>query len=491
MDFINWLLKRGFELKIIKKILVFFIFTCVTGLIITSVSAQEVSIPAWIKNNAGWWADGQIPDSTFVDGIEFLIEKEIIVIPDMPKASSEKVESIPAWIKNNAGWWADGQIDDKTFVKGIEYLVKVGIIIIEQIDETEQVLFYSIMEESGIKITYAEKMKEYSGDEFVIIDYKLENNTGDKIQFILTKLSEHLLMTDEEGQKYLLIHGLLKNESDNIITVSLHVSENKNGRQIIYIEYNNDNEIFRKLTEPKHFWSDNGAIGITKFKFLLKDDLSETYEKIGVHDAKNKPLVIIPTFTASAYSEPGFYTFYRGECDTELHGMLFRDSDCLTVEILSKDNLQYTSSSNAVQILELLGYESITDMELHTNPSILNEYDKIIVLHNEYVSKIMFDAITSHNNVIFLYPNALYAEVQVDIINNTITLIRGHNYPDLTISNGFDWENDNTHPFEYDTECKNWEFYSTDGMPNGHMLNCFPENKIWQDQLLLKTLKDL
>ena len=187
--------------------------------------------------------------------------------------------SIPAWIKNNAGWWADGQIDDKTFVKGIEYLVKVGIIIIEQIDETEQVLFYSIMEESGIKITYAEKMKEYSGDEFVIIDYKLENNTGDKIQFILTKLSEHLLMTDEEGQKYLLIHGLLKNESDNIITVSLHVSENKNGRQIIYIEHNNDNEIFRKLTEPKHFWSDNGAIGITKFKFLLKEDLSERYEK--------------------------------------------------------------------------------------------------------------------------------------------------------------------------------------------------------------------
>jgi len=461
------------------------------GLMFTSVSAQEVSIPAWVKNNAGWWADGQIPDSTFINGIEFLIEKEIIVIPDMPKASSEKVESIPAWIKNNAGWWADGQIDDKTFVKGIEYLVKVGIIIIERMDETEQVLFYSTIEENGIKITYTEKMKELNGSEFVIIDYRLENNTGDKIQFILTKLSEYLVMTDEEGQKYLLIHALLKNESGNIITVSLHVSENKNGRQIIYIEYNNDNEIFRKLTEPKHFWNDEGTIGITKFKFLLKDDLTETYEKIGVYDTTNKPLVIIPTFTASAYSEPGFYTFYRGECDTELHNTLFRDASCLTVEILSKDNLEYSSSNNAVQILELLGYESITDMELHTNPSILNEYDKIIVLHNEYVSKIMFDAITSHNNVIFLYPNALYAEVQVDIINNTITLIRGHNYPDLTIRNGFDWENDNTHPFEYDTECKNLEFYSSDGMPNGYMLNCFPESKIWQDQLLLKTLKDL
>ena len=35
---------------------------------------------------------------------------------------------IPAWIKNNAGWWADGSIDDETFVQGIEYLVKNGII---------------------------------------------------------------------------------------------------------------------------------------------------------------------------------------------------------------------------------------------------------------------------------------------------------------------------------------------------------------------------
>ena len=39
-----------------------------------------------------------------------------------------KEVSIPAWIKNNAGWWADGQIDDGSFVSGIQYLVKAGII---------------------------------------------------------------------------------------------------------------------------------------------------------------------------------------------------------------------------------------------------------------------------------------------------------------------------------------------------------------------------
>jgi hypothetical protein len=37
---------------------------------------------------------------------------------------------VPAWIKNNAGWWANEQIDDNTFVSGIQYLIKTGIIVV-------------------------------------------------------------------------------------------------------------------------------------------------------------------------------------------------------------------------------------------------------------------------------------------------------------------------------------------------------------------------
>ena len=38
--------------------------------------------------------------------------------------------SIPAWIKNNAGWWATDQIDDSAFVQGIQYLIQEGIIVV-------------------------------------------------------------------------------------------------------------------------------------------------------------------------------------------------------------------------------------------------------------------------------------------------------------------------------------------------------------------------
>ena len=37
---------------------------------------------------------------------------------------------VPAWIKNNAGWWATDKIDDITYISGIQYLVQKGIIVV-------------------------------------------------------------------------------------------------------------------------------------------------------------------------------------------------------------------------------------------------------------------------------------------------------------------------------------------------------------------------
>jgi hypothetical protein len=87
----------------------------------------EPEIPSWIKNNAGWWADGQIDDEAFVQGIQYLITEQIMDIPQTESGESSANE-IPSWIKNNAGWWADGQIDDEAFVQGIQYLITNGIL---------------------------------------------------------------------------------------------------------------------------------------------------------------------------------------------------------------------------------------------------------------------------------------------------------------------------------------------------------------------------
>jgi len=96
--------------------------------VVDRVSIDETSIPVWIKNNAGWWADGQIDDSSFLQGIQYLIKEGIMVIPPTETAEASESQEVPSWIKNNAGWWAEGQIDDETFVSGIQYLIKVGVI---------------------------------------------------------------------------------------------------------------------------------------------------------------------------------------------------------------------------------------------------------------------------------------------------------------------------------------------------------------------------
>ena len=87
-------------------------------------------IPAWIKNNAEWWAAGAIDDDSFIQGIQFLIKENILRIPPTSQGNSFTSE-IPAWIKNNAEWWAAGAIDDDSFIQGIQFLIKENILRIQ------------------------------------------------------------------------------------------------------------------------------------------------------------------------------------------------------------------------------------------------------------------------------------------------------------------------------------------------------------------------
>ncbi len=89
--------------------------------------SAAAKIPDWVKNNAGWWADGQIDDNSFVQGLQFMIKEGIMKIPVTEQGSGSQNNEIPDWVKNNAGWWADGQIDDNSFVQGIQFMIKEGL----------------------------------------------------------------------------------------------------------------------------------------------------------------------------------------------------------------------------------------------------------------------------------------------------------------------------------------------------------------------------
>ena len=116
-----------------KVILLLVLLTVVT-IFPLSASAQSDTIPSWIKNNAGWWADGVIDDSSFVSGIEWLVSNNIIEIP-ATVVSGTAESTIPSWVKNTAGWWADNQISDDDFVNAIQHLIKVGIMAVPQAEQ--------------------------------------------------------------------------------------------------------------------------------------------------------------------------------------------------------------------------------------------------------------------------------------------------------------------------------------------------------------------
>ena len=47
------------------------------------------------------------------------------------------VETVPAWVKNTAGWWASDQIEDAEFLTSMQFLIKNGLLVIELSDMEE------------------------------------------------------------------------------------------------------------------------------------------------------------------------------------------------------------------------------------------------------------------------------------------------------------------------------------------------------------------
>ena len=214
--------------------------------------------------------------------------------------------------------------------------------------------------------------------------------------------------------------------------------------------------------------------------FILS--LNELYAKDLIDKLKpnDGSVVIYPIFTSAAYAEPGFYTYYAGNCD----------ESCITDISFETAEFKYTSTGFLAQLLYLVGYDFLTDIDVDQNPEILQNYDTVILLHNEYVTKKAFDAISTHSNLIFLSPNALYAEIDVNYDTNTMTLIRGHQYPPPeNPANGFDYEiEERFHHYEYDSECLEWEFIEIE---NGFHLNCYPGAVLHNNLDILIKMKEL
>lgn len=201
------------------------------------------------------------------------------------------------------------------------------------------------------------------------------------------------------------------------------------------------------------------------------------YKNYDELSSDGKTAVVYPIFTQSAYDWGGFHDYYSDYCDY-----------CTSTSLHNEYEKTFSASGNGFRILEFLGYQVIDDTDIDKDPTILEQFDKVILLHSEFVTKTEFDAIINHPKVIYLYPGSLDSQITVDYEKNIISLVRGKSYPTSDVKSGFDWKNSNPQ-YANDWNCHSWEFYMVD---NGYMLNCYPETFLPNDGYeILRKLKTL
>ena len=109
--------------------------------------------------------------------------------------SNESEKLIPAWVKNNAGWWATDQIDDSAFLQGIQFLIKEGIIKVQQKKIDASTSFAPGINEN--LIMYLTKIPANTKPFSVIVVHATHNDycttEENKIAASYGKMTEHLV----------------------------------------------------------------------------------------------------------------------------------------------------------------------------------------------------------------------------------------------------------------------------------------------------------
>lgn len=184
---------------------------------ISSIDAEVKLIPTWIKNTAKFWANDQISDREFLNALQFLVDKGVLVIPT-EESKNITVQSPPS-----------PQLSKMEFqqLKEIEYektAIPVGTSI-------TQGSFKITLEKIGVYkyLTFGDEEKEGFRADFMIenISPKLEFNPSNiilvddknkqhkKSSFVNSTLGVEQLLPKATQEGYVVFEGF-KGDSSTI-----------------------------------------------------------------------------------------------------------------------------------------------------------------------------------------------------------------------------------------------------------------------------------
>ncbi len=133
----------------------------------TNTMKQTIgNIPNWVKQTTNWWAITSISDQKFTDGIQYLIKKEFIRIPENKKFENINELKMMSSIRNNLSIWSQNETSNEEFYKNVNWLIDKEFIKIDSKKsmkeiEYERYLFDRYLKNILNKITDETRYIEY------------------------------------------------------------------------------------------------------------------------------------------------------------------------------------------------------------------------------------------------------------------------------------------------------------------------------------------
>ena len=185
---------------------------------------EERTIPYWIKNNAGWWADNKISDDDFTTGIEYMIENNIIKVST--QTNSELVQK-----ELERKSWNFGQ-----YLKNIQNDIKNQNRYVENINPSEYVIIkywkdyhkWNLEQFLNRPDVFPDRTIIRDQDDNYVIKYKIyinEQPAGLPIDHVSTLESsfnvwERTIFDTVDGKKAIVLFDVINSKADANVWVT-------------------------------------------------------------------------------------------------------------------------------------------------------------------------------------------------------------------------------------------------------------------------------
>ena len=201
-------------------------------------------------------------------------------------SSAQEDVEIPGWVKNVSGWWAADEISEREFLTAIEYLINNNIISLSSIPCSIQSLSSTTL--SLVPDWIKNNANWWATDQITDTDFL------GGIEFLI---KNQIMMIDNKN-----ILGKVPLED-----VTFSHAWNVNKDNLVYVK----SAYFEVYALAGDCLVSKKEVAWRDVILGLNPNKMDLYREVAVSDGKSA--VVYPFFTNTAYTEPGFYTYYRGD----------------------------------------------------------------------------------------------------------------------------------------------------------------------------------